>query len=77
MDEDLMPEEVAQLVVLLMDNRDVFALSLMHPGQVNHAPHEIDVQGHWPVKSHPRWASLKEMVVQLTEISKMLAAGII
>jgi hypothetical protein len=76
-DEDLTLEEAAQLATLLTDNRDVFAPSLTHPGQANHAPHEIDVQGHRPVKSHPRRASPKEMVVQSTEISKMLSAGVV
>jgi len=76
-DKDLMPEEAAQLMALLIDNRDMFTPSLTHPGQANHAPHKINVQGHQPVKSHPHQASPKEMVVQSTKISKMLAASVI
>jgi hypothetical protein len=68
-------EEVALLTVLLTENCDVFTLLLLRLGQANHAPHEIDLQGHWPVKCHLCQVLLKEMVDQTTEISKMLEAG--
>jgi hypothetical protein len=68
---------VGQLEELLTQNWDMFALALLAPGKVRHKVHWIKVEGHCPIKVAPRRASLKELVVQWTEIDKMLMAGVV
>ncbi len=76
-DAGLSDEESGQLAALLMRNRDVFAPALLAPGQARHEPHRIEVDGHRPIKVAPRRVSPKELIVQKTEIGKMLGAGVV
>jgi hypothetical protein len=77
MDLDLSKADVGRLEELLMWNWDVFALALLAPGKARHEVHWIEVEGHHPIKVAPCQASLKELVVQWTEIDKMLVAGVV
>ncbi len=76
-DDSLTESQVELLTTLLTTNRAVFAPALTRPGQAKHAPHEIDVQGHRPIKAHPRRTSPKEMLIQQVEVEKMLKAGVV
>jgi hypothetical protein len=76
-DDSLSEAQVQLLAVLLTNNRSVFALLLVQPGQAKHALHEINVQGHWLIKLHPQWTSPKEMMIKQVEVKKMLKVGVI
>jgi hypothetical protein len=76
-DAGLSAAEVERLRALLTLNRNVFAPVLHAPGQAQHEAHQIEVEGHWPIKVAPQRVSPKELVVQKTEIGKMLGAGVV
>jgi hypothetical protein len=75
-DNSLSAAEVEHLQALLTLNHNVFTPALHAPGQAQHKAHQIEVEGHQPIKVAPQHASPKELVVQKTEIRKMLAASI-
>jgi hypothetical protein len=75
-DNSLSAAEVERLQALLTLNHDMFMPALHAPGQAQHEAHWIEVEGHWPIKVAPWHMSPKELVVQKTEIRKMLAAGV-
>jgi hypothetical protein len=63
-DLGLSGEEVEQLAKLLVQNHDMFAPALHVLGQARHKAHQIEVEGHWPIKVALCCASPKELVVQ-------------
>jgi hypothetical protein len=76
-DTELTAADMVQLTELLTSNHDVFTPALQAPGQAHHEAHQIKVEGHQPIKVAPHHASPKELVVQQTEIDKMLTARVV
>jgi hypothetical protein len=75
-DPDLTEDQRRQLRELLCRNADLFCAKLT-PGQSLALPHEIDTQGHRPIKRHPYRSSMKEKGVLEEEVRKMLDAGVV
>lgn len=74
-DPDLTHAQKEWLCGLLLRNGDLFSVKLM-PGQALAIPHKINTQGHWPIKCHPYWSSLKECEVLESKVERMHHASV-
>jgi hypothetical protein len=75
-DPNLTPRQKEWLHELLTRNRDLFSVKLT-PGQALTIPHEIDTQGHLPIKRHPYQSSLRKHDTLEEEVKQMYSARVI
>ena len=67
--DNIAPQELGQLKVLLTEYRDVFALADDELGCTSVVQHSIDTGDHAPIKQYPR----RTLFVQRAQIAKLVA----
>jgi hypothetical protein len=76
-DPELDNDQRRQLAELLRANEDIFKAKLTPPGAALTIPHEIDAQGHAPIKRRKYRTSVQERSVMREETTRLHSAGIV
>jgi hypothetical protein len=76
-DADLSGDEREKLRQFLREQEGVFKAALAPPGAALAIPHEIDTQGHTPIKRQRYQLSVKESEVTRQETGKLWTGGVV